>query len=213
MAEKLQLWWQRIKQRRVAIIVITAIIVMAIALIIIGYLFDWSGFNGYTQVSTIHTVSGPMAGTITRTEALQPGKSLWDWLQLLIIPVVLAIAGYAINFTVSNNEQKSTQLRDQTERDITTDNQREAALQAYIDKMSELLLERDLRRSAEDDEVRKITRVRTLTVLTRLDANRKRSVLEFLYEFGLINKLASIIDLERANLRSRQGITLTMRGM
>ncbi len=46
------------------------------------------------------------------------GKTLWDWLQLLIIPVVLAVGGYLFNLTVSRNEQKNSQLRDQTERDI-----------------------------------------------------------------------------------------------
>ena len=59
------------------------------------------------------------------------------------------------------------------------DNQRETALQEYIDKMSELLLQKNLRESAEEDEVRKIARVRTLTILPRLDARRKGSVLHF----------------------------------
>jgi uncharacterized protein YjbI with pentapeptide repeats len=57
-----------------------------------------------------------------------------------------------------------------------------------------------LRDSAEEDEVRKIARVRTLTVLPRLDADRKMSVLQFLYESGLINKDKLIIDLSGANL-------------
>jgi hypothetical protein len=46
--------------------------------------------------------------------------------------------------------------RNQTEREIAQDNQREAALQEYIDKMSELLLEKDLRKSGMDAEVRTI---------------------------------------------------------
>ncbi len=128
------------------------------------------------------------------------GKNLWDWLQLLIIPAVLAVGGYLFNYTTSRNEQKTTQLRDQTERDISSDNQREAALQAYIDNMSALLLEKNLRGSGEDDEVRKIARVRTLTVLPRLDGVRKKSVLSFLYESGLIDKGKSIVDLSGAEL-------------
>ncbi len=82
-----------------------------------------------------------------------------------------------------------------------TDNQRETALQAYIDKMSELLLHEKLRGSAKDDEVRKIARVRTLTVLPRLDAIRKASVLQFLYEADLINEDKPIVDLAGADLR------------
>src|SRR5258708_25361959 len=89
-------WWKKIKQCRVAIKVTIAIVVVAVALIIV-YRFDWAGFNGYTQVSTIHTISGPTAGTVTRTELYQPGKTLWDWMQLLFIPVVLAVAGFWFN--------------------------------------------------------------------------------------------------------------------
>jgi hypothetical protein len=56
-------------------------------------------------------------------------KSLWDWMQLLIIPFVLAIAAFLFNRAERKNEQE-----------IALDNQRETALQAYLDKMSEILL-------------------------------------------------------------------------
>lgn len=82
----------------------------------------------------------------------------------------------------------------------STDNQRETALQVYIDKMSELLLHEKLCNSAEKDEVRKIAHVRTLTILSRLDAYRKRSVLLFLYETQLIVRGKSIVDLKGADL-------------
>src|SRR5258708_971283 len=113
-----------------------------------------------------------------------------------------ALGGYLFNYTSSRNEQKATQVRDKTERDIASDNQRETALQDYIDKMSELLHDKDhpLRESAPEDEVRKIARVRTLTVLPRLDKERKRSVLQFLHESGLIDKGMKIIDLDGADL-------------
>jgi uncharacterized protein YjbI with pentapeptide repeats/MoxR-like ATPase len=83
---------------------------------------------------------------------------------------------------------------------ILRDNQREAALQSYLDQMSELLLEKRLRDSSPHDESRNIARVRTLTVLRRLDAGRKGSVLQFLYESDLINKDSRILDLEKADL-------------
>ena len=57
-----------------------------------------------------------------------------------------------------------------------------------------------MRESTEDDEVFKIARVRTLTVLPRLDANRKRSVLQFLHESDLINGDKRTINLWEANL-------------
>src|SRR5260370_33471872 len=115
------------------------------------------------------------------------GKTLYDWLQLLIIPTILAIGGYIFNLTLSRNEQKSTQLRDQTEREIAADNQWEAALQAYLDSMSELLLHENLRNSGAEDEVRKIARERTVTALPRLEPKRKVIERLFLAETGIIN--------------------------
>src|ERR1700686_3283352 len=164
MAEKVQLWWQKIRQRRSVIIITTGIIVVAIALIIVGYLFDWSGFNGYTQVSIVHALSGPAAGTVTRTEAFQPGKSLWDWLQLIIIPVVLAIGGFWFNQVQKNREEKATERRAQVDREIALDNQRETKLEEYFDKISELVFNHGLLQSKKGDPARIIARARTLSV-------------------------------------------------
>lgn len=225
---RLHSWCQKIMKRRVAIAVTTAIIMAAIALIIIFYFFDWSGFSGYIQVSTIRTLSGPSAGTVTRTETYQQGKTLWDWLQLLFIPVVLAIAGFWFNHRErkaaelraenertetelrAENKRKAAELRAEAERDIeqqrskaeqeiALDNQREAALQAYINSMSELLLHEKLRESESEDEVQKIARVRTLTVLPRLDDKRKRNLLLFLFDAGLIDRRGKILDVKDAD--------------
>jgi uncharacterized protein YjbI with pentapeptide repeats len=178
MVARLRSWWQRIKRLlEVAVIIFSfVILIVLIIVVIIGYLLKW-GWTGLSQ------------------------KTLWDWLQLLIIPVVLAAGGYLFTFTISRNERKAADQRNQTEREIAQDNQCEAALQAYIDKMSELLLHEKLRESVkEDDEVRNVARVRTLTVLPRLDPIRKASVLQFLHESGLISKRMCIIDLGGADL-------------
>jgi hypothetical protein len=52
-----------------------------------------------------------------------------------------------------------------------------------------------LRKSVHGDDVRILARARTLTVLRRLRSGRKRSVLDFLYEAGLIQKPRPIIAL------------------
>jgi uncharacterized protein YjbI with pentapeptide repeats len=199
----LRSWWQKIrKPLEIAVLITLPVIVVALfVLIILGYIFhwDWTGLNGYNNVLTATDITASPQ-KITKTVAYQPGKTLWDWLQLLIIPAVLAVGGYLFNYTASRNEQNSIRLRDQNERDIAVDNQREAALQAYLDKMSELLLINNLRESKEDEEVRKIARVRTLTVLQRLNPERKGSVLKFLQEAILIDKDKRIVDLSGANL-------------
>src|SRR5579859_1103255 len=163
MVSRFRSWWKNTSKTLDVVVILMLVVLLAVIVVsILGYAYNlnWSGLHG---------------------------KTFWDWLQLLIIPAVLAVGGYLFNYTTSRNEQKTTQLRDQTERDISLDNQRETALQEYIDKMSELLLEKKLRESGEYDEVRTIARVRTLTVLPRLDGDRKRSLLRFLYEAGLIS--------------------------
>ncbi len=58
MVARLRSWWEQIKQRRVAIGVVGIVLVVVIALIIAGYWFDWTGFDGYNQVTIAHTTSG-----------------------------------------------------------------------------------------------------------------------------------------------------------
>ena len=100
----------------------------------------------------------------------------------------------------AENERKAADRHNQTEHEIAQDSQREAALQEYIDKLSELLLNAKLRESQPTDEARNIARVLTLTVLPRLDGNRKGNLLQFLNESGLINTDTFMIDLRRADL-------------
>jgi uncharacterized protein YjbI with pentapeptide repeats len=169
-------------------VAILIVLVVVIALIIAGYWFDWTGFNVYSVIWLPKPTKG-ISLPITKLEEQQPAKTLWDWLQLLIIPFALAIIAIFFNRAERKNEQR-----------ITLDNQQEAALQGYINEMSELLLEKHLRESKEGDEVRTIARVRTLTVLPRLDELRKRSILQFLYESGLIAKNKRVITLEEADL-------------
>src|SRR5258707_258654 len=168
MIARLRLWWQKTSKTLDAVVIFMLVVLIALVVVIIlGYSHKW-------------------------TWAGLRGKTLWDWLQLLIIPAVLAVGGYLFNYSTSRNERRANEQRAQTEREaaekhaqtereIALDNQREAALQAYIDSMSELLLEKKLRESADSDEVRKIARVRTLTALPRLYPLRTRSVIQFLY--------------------------------
>jgi uncharacterized protein YjbI with pentapeptide repeats len=191
-------WQQKIKPYR---IIINIIIFISIVLFIVAsYLFhwNWTGLDGGSNIITLMT---PVKGG-TSTSEQQPAKTLWDWLQLLIIPLMLAIGGFWFNQIQKNRDEQIAEKRDQTERDIASDNQKEDALQAYIDKISELLLDHDLRNSKPDDEIQKIARVRTLTVLRRLDAERKGNIIQFLSEAGLIGKgeYGPIIDLGDADL-------------
>ncbi len=58
-----------------------------------------------------------------------PGKTVWDWLQLLIIPLALAVIAVIFN-----------QINTNTERQIAQEKQREDFLQSYLDSMSEMFV-------------------------------------------------------------------------
>ena len=187
MVSRFRSWWQNTsKKRKIAQIIVLVVVVGLIVSFIGGYFFNWTwtGFGPYTPP----------------TSGLQRGKSLYDWLQLAIIPAAIAFGVWLLNRLQQQRDQQLADDRAQTERDIALDNQREAALQAYLDCMTELLLEKGLRKSVDNDEVRTIAHVRTLRVLPRLDGGRRSILLEFLKNTGLINKSERIVDLSGADL-------------
>jgi uncharacterized protein YjbI with pentapeptide repeats len=126
-------------------------------------------------------------------------KTLWDWMELLIIPLFLAGGAFYLNRSERETEHLNAEKRVKLEREIATDRQQEAALQAYLDRMAELLLANKLL-TTKDKEVRNVARIRTLTVLEGLDGLRKGLLLRFLQEAELIDKQQPMIDLSRANL-------------
>jgi uncharacterized protein YjbI with pentapeptide repeats len=132
-------------------------------------------------------------------------KKLWDWLQLLsalAIPVVLTVAGFWYSSQQEKQQQHIEDQRAASDRDIEEQRAQDAALQAYLDQMSVLLLDKNLRDSEEDSEARRLARARTLTVLGRLDPHRKRTVVRFLYESALIQEGDPIVNLATADLRA-----------
>ena len=173
------------------IILSTITIFLGMIIFLIGgyrYKWSWTGFSNYAHPKN-------------EKESFQRGKTLWDWMQLLIIPVVLA--GIALWF----NQQSAL-----TEHKIAQDNQREALLQEYIDKISDLLLNYDLRTSQSNAEIRNIARTRTLSVLRRLDGERKSIVLQFLYDSQLISTSDPIISLDGADLSGIHLIKVNLSG-
>jgi uncharacterized protein YjbI with pentapeptide repeats len=126
------------------------------------------------------------------------GRTLWDWLQLLLVPVGIALALFALNNSQANRERaraerQAAQDRLQANRRAANDraiaNQRARGdtVRVYLQQMSNLLLDHDLRHSRIGSDVRVLARTLTLTVLPQLDGERKGLVLQFLSEQQLIN--------------------------
>ena len=110
------------------------------------------------------------------------GKSLWDWLNLLVVPLILAIGGIAINSTIQRSERKQAEERAKVDRELADDRLKEQALQTYLDRVSELLLKEHLDDPKVGEKARIVARARTLTTLRGLDGERRAAVLQFLHE-------------------------------
>lgn len=151
---------------------------------------SWTGFGEYTNAQ----------GELVRE------KTLWDWLDLLIVPAVLALAAYLLNRSQRRAEMK-----------VAAEQRRHDMLQDYLDRMSELLLNSglgDVSVSAgpvgeiywdtggNGESAASLGRARTLTVLRTLDSDRVAAVFRFLKETRAGGRsLDEIITMERADLR------------
>jgi uncharacterized protein YjbI with pentapeptide repeats len=124
------------------------------------------------------------------------GKSVWDWLQLLIVPLALAVIGFWFTMQQDARQQQiegqrvkqAQQIEEQraaSERQLEEQRTQDAVLQAYLDQMSNLLLEKNLLETEVGDPVYTLAQARTTTVMTRLDAEGNRSVTRFLTDMGL----------------------------
>jgi hypothetical protein len=117
-------------------------------------------------------------------------KTFWDWLDLLIVPVVLAIGGYLFTRSESGRTQQIGEQRSQ-----------QTALQSYLEQITQLVRE-GLRDEDPLSPLRLLARGRTLSVFWQLDPMRKRALLQMLHEAGLIGKGTPIIGLSGADLRN-----------
>ena len=85
--------------------------------------------------------------------------------------------------TIGTEAQVANCLQEKLE--LTVEHQRKQyeGLQAYLDKVSELLVDKQLHEKDDPhNESRVMARARTLTILGRFDGERKRTVLRWRFE-------------------------------
>jgi len=132
---------------------------------------------------------GRCVTAIQANEEVRPAKSLWDWMDLLIVPILLAVGAILYNRVEKQNEQRRAE-----------DHLQEAVLSAYLDRITTYLLNNKLRSSKVNSAVQDVAHGWTLTVLPRLNGQRKGVVLQFLYGANLLMKDNSVIQLGDADL-------------
>ncbi len=153
--------------RPLVVVTIIALVALVIVMVVLPlYQVDWSGFGEFRD---------PVTGELERV------KTLWAWMELLIVPVILAIAAYYLNDQVRRRSR-----RQEDERIL------EDALRAYFDAMTALLLLRE-DGVALAEAARTVATLRTVTVLRRLDARRIQEVIDFLRDSDLLNGESAIL--------------------
>src|ERR687889_1564454 len=85
------------------------------------------------------------------------GRTVRGWLPIvgaLLVSLVIALGIWAITWQLEKLENQ----RAEAERELAEQRAQDEALQAYLDQMSQLMLEEDLRNSKAHSEVRTLAR-------------------------------------------------------
>jgi uncharacterized protein YjbI with pentapeptide repeats len=108
-----------------------------------------------------------------------------SWLELLVVPLALVVIGFLFSAQQDARQQRIENQRAEAERELAVQRAQDEALQAYLDQMSQLILERKLLEAEPGDPVHTLAQARTSTVILRLDAEHNESVTRFLSNSGL----------------------------
>jgi hypothetical protein len=159
--------------RRLAVLLIGTWVYVGLLsyLVFLGYSAEWTGL-----------------GEAKVPKDVQPAKTLWDWLTLLL-PAYIAFIGTYYGMRIT---------RQQTE--VEEQRARETAVQTYVDQALSLLANEDPRDSQRSGELRVLLRARTRMLLDRIGATDKKSVVRFLHDAGLILGELPAVRLDGADL-------------
>src|SRR5215211_5561819 len=137
------------------------------------------------------------------------GMTVRDWLPIggaLLVPLVIALGSWAITWQLEKLENQ----RAEAERELAEQRAQDEALQAYLDQMSHLILDRQLLEAQPGDSVHTLAQARTSTAILRLDAEHNESVTPFLINSGLaVRSEASARLLEEARSRMQNSAVPT----
>jgi len=114
-------------------------------------------------------------------------KTFWDWLNLvgaLLVPLMIGV--FTVTTTIQQNQ-------------IATDQQQAVTLKAYLDDITDLMLNHGLRQSKPDDDVRIVARAKTLAALRGLNGGRKGALIQFLFEANLIGVYHQKVAIDKAD--------------
>jgi len=150
------------RKNRKIILQIVVPAVLVVVLVGAAYIYRWPGTGFTSSQKTTTTTEKDNKGIITKTtttEEDQPAKTLWDWLQLAGIPVALATGTIIFTTRQTRISEANRKQQHNTEMQIAENQQQEELLRTYFDKISELLLDKEL---GNNLNMQSIARARTL---------------------------------------------------
>lgn len=184
------------QKRRVPTRVLVGLaIIILVGVFALGYISEpwsyWTGVGGGRVVK--ETTKYPDAGlqkeqAVEYTEEKQSPRTLWDWISLVGVGAAVALVGYVFSRRQKERDEAVADLRAQGE-----------ALQAYLDRMSDLTINKKLGEKPKDS-IRRVAQARTIETLLVLDKDHKRRPLKLLYELSLIERSNKPIALANASL-------------
>jgi uncharacterized protein YjbI with pentapeptide repeats len=129
-------------------------------------------------------------------------KSLWEFLDLLIVPLALAIIGFGFTAQQQASQTQIENQRDERAQAVEEQRAQNAALQSYLDQMNHLMLEEGLLASEKGDPVFTLAKARTTTAITQFSGEHNQAVTRFLSDSGLLREPALLAkaDLPDAKL-------------
>lgn len=191
--------------KKIALSVITAILT---TILIIAFYYattnDWRMWSGFVELQ--------------QKEGVIPHKTLWDWMDLLIIPLALAFGAWLLKRADSKLERDIAEGRIREAIEIEESRAQESVLETYFDRMSELLLKEKLIEKSIDNPAMNLARIRTLTTLKRLNGIRRNYLLGFLRDASLLTKennckpLLATADIKNFNLMDAELSFANLRG-
>ena len=147
-------WWQR-KEIIIAFAIIGTLVLIAV-LIFAAHIYHWD----LTTTTTTEVTQSPRK-KVTTTET---GKTLLDWLQLLGVIAIPIVVGFGTAF-FTRQQAKTSEANAENQ-------QQEELLRTYFDKISDLLLDKEL---GTNPNIQSIVRARTLAALHILNTSRALS--------------------------------------
>ena len=189
---------------QLTIVIVAGVVTLGI-LIYIGYEIQWTGF-------------GP-----TRTTGnVQPSKTLWEWLGLLVVPGILAVGGFWLNQlqkrhedqireAQKEHEDRIQQAQMKREEETAIQRAQDELLRDYLDQMSDLMVERKMREDPPQSDTHRLAQARTIATLLGLDKDHKKRPLKLVYELNLITKDKPLLNLKNAGLDTADLREITLR--